>query len=421
MTIKEKLMQDYLILAYKLGKFPTQKETQTFGISVGSIKYHYGKLSNLQKIVIEKNPHLNYLSTPAKLYATEVESFRFNLEKTIIKKENKLLLQDVNTLEYIASFSEKVFSGKIESLAPKPSKQVLPKTHTLVLSDLHIGADLKADETGSDEFGRLEESRRLAQIIKSAVQYKQDTRKQTHLEVLLLGDIIENQLHDPRTGAVLSEQACRAIHLLGQAIGYLSNHYPSLSVRCSPGNHGRLTSRHPGRAIHQKFDSLETIIYYALKAACSKIKNCNFFIPKTPLSSYEVYGKKIGITHGDTVFRPGNPGSGINVKALEQQVNRLNAALPDRQEYSAIIYGHTHTPHLVHLLNGCMIVGNGSLPPPDHYAVSMGIMETANGQWIIESTPQDVISDMKLLKSGKQYDLDESLDQVIKPWISYED
>lgn len=418
---KNNLVEQYFELSLKLGKLPSIRECNKFGISKSAIEYHYEKFTLFQNFVLEKHPELKKLQVPAIVKVHDVDSYRLQLEKKKINKSNISLIENVSTLEYIEQFAERVFSGKILSNNKSKPKESYKRTHNLILSDLHIGSDLKGDETGTQNFGLIEESRRLAAVIKEAGEYKEQYRKDTNLEILLLGDIIENQLHDPRTGAVISEQTCRAIHLLSQGIAYLANKYPSVNVRCSPGNHGRLTSRHPGRAIHQKFDSLEMIIYYSLKSACSNLKNVKFYIPKTPFAHYEVYGHKIGYTHGDTVVNPGNPGTALNVKSIENQVNRLNSCLPDRSEYSAIIYGHTHTAHLVYLNNGTILIGNGSLPPPDHFAVSIGIMESSNGQWIFESVPNHPVGDLRLIKCGKEYDKDVELDKIISPWKSFEE
>ena len=197
---------------------------------------------------------------------------------------------------------------------------------------------------------------------------------------MLLGDIIQNQLHDPRDGAPSAEQCGRAIHLLTQAIGQFSASFPSVEVFCNTGNHGRNTGRHHGRAVNQKWDSLETIVYYAIREACKNLKNVKFTIPKTPYVVYEVFGKKIFATHGDSVLNVGYPGKAINTGRLETQVNRFNASLSDKDEYSVLVVGHVHTASITHLSNGAVTITNGALVPVDEYAVSIGLMETTSGQ-----------------------------------------
>src|SRR6185437_8474730 len=108
---------------------------------------------------------------------------------------------------------------------------------------------------------------------------------------------------------------------------------------------------HKERAVHQKWDSIETIVYYSVKQACSNLKNVTFNIPKMQIGSYEVFGKRIAYTHGDTIVTVGNPGTHLNIKELENNINKINAAMKDTQEYAAVIYGHTHVGHIVYLSN----------------------------------------------------------------------
>lgn len=419
-SIKEQLIDKYEELTYKLGKFPSRREAHRLGLTKDTIDYHFDKHSEFVKAVLDKYPSLERFQTAPKLQSEDVLTHRLGIEGKITKKKNGKLVADFSTLDYIASFAENVFKGKVKPSNNKTLTKPIKRIHTLVLSDLHIGADISSEETGSLEFGIKEESRRLATIIRAAAKYKPQYRKHTKLKLALLGDIIENNMHDARTGATIAEQTCRAIHILIQAIAYLANEYGAIEVECATGNHDRNPHRHAQRAIHEKWDSIATIIYYALKSSCSALKNVSFNIPKTPLASYEVFGKRIGYTHGDTVLNTGNPGSAVNVKSLTEQVNKLNSALPDKDEYSAILYGHTHTGHAVFLNNGAVLLGNGALPPPDSFAVSIGIMESHNnGQWMFESTEKYPVGDLRFLRVGTDYENDDSLDKVIKPWKSF--
>lgn len=419
MKEKEKLLEEYKRLAVKLGKLPAAREVRKFITSERQVENHFGKFSNLKAEALDKYPDLKDLLIPAELKAVDLEIYRLNLEASKRNTKNKKLVGDVHTLDYIAKFAESVFKGRIKLDSKPPKKTEIQRVHTLMLSDLHFGAELNGDETGTSDFKSLEESRRFAAVIKEAGSYKEQHRKNTRLVVALLGDVIENAMHDPRTGVTIAEQVCRAIHYLSQGIAYLAAKYPEVTVECASGNHDRNTSRHKTRAVHQKFDSLGTIVYYALKTALQDVPNVKFNIPKSPLAYYEVFGRKIAYTHGDTVIKPGNPYKSINVGSLDNQINKINAALPDNQEYAAILYGHTHIAHTVHLSNGTVLIGNGGLPPSDHFGVSLGSYETNNGQWIFESVPGYPVGDMRLIKVDRDTDKNTDLDKVIKPWSTF--
>lgn len=413
---KESILKSYLRLARKLGKLPSAREVQKFLCSERQVSNNFESFTNLKKTALQEYPELQDLEVPTKLVETDLEIYRLKLEKNKVKKSNQKLIQDVSTFDYIARFSEAIFAGRVKATPPK-KKGPLSRTHTLMLSDLHIGSDISGEETGTGiSFGRVEEARRLAAVIRQAIDYKPQYRSQSRLVVALLGDIIENNMHDARTGDVLSMQICRAIHLLVQAIAKLASVYPEVVVECATGNHDRNTSRHHGRAVHGKYDSHSTVIYYAIKEALRGVKNVKVNIPKSPMSSYDVYGMRIGYTHSDTVLKTGGIYSTVNVKGLEAQINKLNAGLTDDQEYAAMLYGHTHVAHNIFLSNGCVLIGNGALPPPDDFAVSIGAVESNNGQWIFESVEGYAVGDMRLIRCGNQYDKDETLDTIIMPF-----
>jgi hypothetical protein len=322
--------------------------------------------------------------------------------------------------ENIEKFASRVFKGRIQpfAISKLTSGKKTGRVVNAVLSDLHFGADLRREETGT-AYGKHEEARRAAAVFQQIMEYKIEHRNETELELLILGDIIQGQLHDPRDGAELAEQICRAIHILSQGIAYLSSGYKKVRVRCATGNHGRNKARHEDRATHQKWDSHETVLYYSLSQACSALKNVEFFIPRTPFVTYEVFGQKVFATHGDTVINVGNPGAQIRVRSIEHQVNRINASLADTDEYSVFVLGHVHTGTITHLSNGSTVITNGALIPQDSFAVSIGLLETKCGQWMWESVPGFPVGDSRFIKVGREHDSNEKLDKIIQPWKSF--
>lgn len=308
--------------------------------------------------------------------------------------------------------------SKVQIKPYKPTKKrKINRKVNLVLSDLHFGSDIDRAETGNSNYGRVEESRKFSKIIKETIEYKEQHRDETELNVLLLGDLIQGNLgHDPRDGAPLTEQICRAIYLLSRGIALLSNAYPKVTVYVNSGNHGRNIARHPNRAAQGKWDSYETIIGYALKEIGSNLKNVEFVIPKTPFVTYEVFGQKVFATHGDTVLTPGYPGKAVKTGLLENQINKINASLKDSDEYSVFVLGHVHVGSIVHLSNGATLLTNGALVPTDEYAVSIGLLESSAGQYIFESVEGYAVGDCRFIKVGPLEDNDKSLDKIIKPF-----
>jgi len=411
-----KLLADYIKLTRKLGKFPTVKDVVRYITSERQLYTHFEKFGDLKELALETHPELEDVIIPTKLAIDDIEVFRFKQEKGKVLKGNKDLITKVNTLEYLARFADNVFITQIKPYKSNTAKKTFSRAQTLVLSDLHFGADISASETGFLDYGLKEESRRFAYLIKQTIDYKPHYRKETELHVNLLGDIIQHKLHDAQDAAPVSEQICRAIHLLSQGIAQLGENFPKVTVQCATGNHGRDLNRHHQRASSGKWDSVETVIYYALKKILAQYKNITFNIPKTPFNVYEILGHKMFATHGDTVLKPGNPGKSLNIKSLEEQINRINASLKDVEEVQVVIVGHTHCSSVSNLNSGPTMITNGSLPPADAYAVSIGFLENRASQTLFETTAEHAVGDIRFIRVGSKQDKDASLDKIIKPY-----
>jgi hypothetical protein len=314
-----------------------------------------------------------------------------------------------------AVFKTKLASPKLKLTKTKGKTQ---RYLNLVLSDLHYGSNLDPREVGH-KYGPVEEARRTAHIVKQAALYKLDHRDETELLVHLLGDIIQGQLHDMRDGAPLAEQVAAAMRILIQALRFLAVQFPKgVTVYCTPGNHGRNTARHRERATNQKWDAIETMIYSALKEAAAFMPNVKVVLDYQPEYYWDAFGS-VGLgTHGDTVIQPGYPGKSINVEGISRQVDKINNArvMKGEKPLSLVIVGHVHVGSMTHLPGGTVAITNGCLIPPDAYAKSIGIFETANGQWLFESTPGHAVGDARFITVDHNVDADESLDAIVAPF-----
>jgi hypothetical protein len=326
--------------------------------------------------------------------------------------------RDTLFIQQVEEAAKSVFRNKITPTGWSLKKPDAPiaRALNLILSDLHFHA-MVDDREGPYNYGPIEEARRLAKVVLETAEYKTQYRKETELNVSIIGDIIQGQLHDDRDGAPLAAQVAASAHLLVQALAFLAAQFPKVKVRCVPGNHGRNTARHKDRATLQKWDAIETMLYTALKHGVAHIKNISIEIPKTPYLTYRVFDQRIFGTHGDTVLNPGNPGQAIKVNALEQQINRINASLPDADEYSVFFCGHVHVGSLVHLPNGSTLITNGCLIPSDAYGVSLGLFEVTCGQTLFESVKGYAAGDYRFIYVDAETDKDASLDKIISPYL----
>lgn len=357
---------------------------------------------------------------PPKPTAQGIERRQLEKHALINRKLAKEAISVEHILQRIEDISDKVFKGRITPVE-SPVKAVIDheRVLTIVLSDLHIGADIDGSETGGPSFGPVEEARRLAKVVQQVISYKPEYRECTRLRVVIAGDVIEGKLHDVQDGAELAEQICRAIHLLVQAIQQFAAHFHKVDVHCTPGNHDRDKARHHGRATSSKHDAPGTVIYYALKKALAAQKNVTFHIPKVPYCTWEDFGKKYVAAHGDGFLYPGNPGKSVQTQKLENDLNRINAALNDRDEYAVAIVGHVHTPLITQLANGVYMVINGALKPLDQYLLSLSMVETVSVQVMFEAVEGHPVGDQRFISLTSETDRDETLDALVQAWTGY--
>ena len=319
-----------------------------------------------------------------------------------------------NRIEEVVKTLPKINVKPYKAKPLKKGAKKDPRTVTVVLSDLHFGSDITEEEHGYS-WGKTEEARALASVVKNVCNYKLEYRDQTELVVNILGDIIENELHGSNSTDYLHLQTCRAMWLLSQAISRFAENFKSVRVNFAVGNHGRDTSIHHSRATDMKFNALETTIYYGVKLACSKLPNVSFFQPKTAWTAYKAQGHNFYATHGDTHLNPGNPGNKIDIRGIEGQINKINASLTDKDEYAVFMVGHVHHALATPMPNGTHLIVNGALVPPNGYAQTLNIMESQQIQVLFETTPQHAVGDLRFINvthSSK----DKELDKIVKPF-----
>jgi len=293
-----------------------------------------------------------------------------------------------------------------------PKAKFLERTQHLIISDTHWGSDLDSN-VGIRKYSIEEESRSLAKICVEAAEYKRQYRKETKLVVPILGDLLCGKLHDREYGAPLSQQMARAIHLMVEGLLFLCSQYPSVEAYGVGGNHDRITSRHPGRASTGKEDNYAVPLYFAVKKALAKIPNFKMNIPMSSNIVYEANGHHYYNTHGDTNFVIPNPNSSLNIRGIENSINKLNAH-QNGPRYKVVVVGHHHSGMILHLTNGVVLLVNPPLTPVDQYAVSINIDPDAPaGQWLFESVDGHAVGDSRFLKVSEKDRQDPSLDKVI--------
>lgn len=287
---------------------------------------------------------------------------------------------------------------------------------SVIISDTHFQTLIDPRECPI-EYGSIQESRRLGKVAVQVADYKRHYRHETKLRVKLLGDLFQNQLHDLREGAPLAMQFAATVHYLVQLIMFWAKEYQEVEVFCASGNHGRNKQRHDQRATQQKWDSIETMVYVAVKnaLAAAKLTNVTVTIPMTPYVIEELFDKKAFWTHGDTVLKPGYPGNSINVQSLYQQICRWNSARRINGPFHMFGVGHVHFGSITNMPGEIVMLTNGCLVPPDPFAVSIGAPDVTCGQYMFESVRGHICGDQRFINVDDADD-EPAYNKVITPF-----
>ncbi len=310
--------------------------------------------------------------------------------------------------------ADEYLRDKIEptGYALKPHRKELKRTVCLLLSDLHLGAELSSLDEPMP-YGAVQESRRLEFVLRQALDYKPQYRDQSTLLLILGGDMIDGLLlHDLRDGAPLTEQKVIFWRYMRAFLSYCSQQYPRVQVVCQPGNHGRDKVRHPGRATSRKWDGHEWELYYGLQCMCEGLKNVSFDIPFRAVSIVDLYGSKLLVTHGDTEVRLGDPDTKSTQNA--QVLDQVNASRVYGVSFDAACFGHFHKPR--YKPGHPDVIFNGALVPPNGYARTQGYIGEQCGQFLWESVSGFPMGDIRFARVGIEQDNDERLGELIKPF-----
>ena len=297
-----------------------------------------------------------------------------------------------------------------------------PRTVNTIWSDHHLGTNITSAEVGGKNiFDWNISARRLGFLCDQLISYKIEKRHlHQELVIYLNGDNIGGVIHNQEGMAhdLAIHQLNGSLYYYAQAIHYLMQYFPKVRVICQPGNHGRWM--HKGskdRALVQKYDSFENSTFYALSLLFKKEPKVSFQIDVAPFSTVMVQGNKVYMTHGDTVFNPGNPGKVVNMDDLDRQINRINAdeLAHGREAYKLIVLGHVHHPLYTQVTSGVGVAINGSLLGLDPFALSIGIQRSNAVQVVFESTKQHVQGDVRFLHSNEA-DTNAKYEGIITPY-----
>lgn len=328
-------------------------------------------------------------------------------------------------------FTDRVSEAIKDALKQNPIQISAPRKVQLVkkgkqerwnvcaISDTHFGINIDSDEVEGNDYNWTIAARRLSKVIKTLAEYKIHHRDECLGVVLNIGgDIISNHLRPDDYGIdLLSYQIIGAARYIISSIDYLLNYYPKVKVVTTPGNHDRIINHTKGkdRALKQKYDSYNTIMFEAVQQAFRNNSNVEFNIPKTPYATYKLFKWNYLLTHGDTYISSGSPSKSINMSNIISQIDSINASRNAEDRYHVVIMGHVHVAVQMLLNNDVDLIINPSLSGTDPFAQSIGISRTRCGQTIWEVTSEYSTGDKRVVICSDA-DNDSHYDSIIKPY-----
>lgn len=242
----------------------TEWELRRVGGLKGVINSYYPfEDKDLGEVTRLKNKD-SYISKLEKQFGSW-EDFKTNLTEALTKqlsnmKLESILLDKKTTEKYLR-----------EHIVPSPSGDKEPRSIVSVWSDQHFGSNVsKAELGGLNEFNWGIGARRLGMLCEQIASYKVERRNlHKELVIMMAGDNIGGIIHNQEGPDydLITHQVNGTLFYYIQALTYLKNFFPSIRVLCQPGNHGRMQHKaDKGRALSQKYDSFENIMFYALSS-----------------------------------------------------------------------------------------------------------------------------------------------------------
>lgn len=309
-----------------------------------------------------------------------------------------------------------------DHIVPSPSGDKDKRSIVSVWSDQHFGTNVSKEELGGlNEFNWVIGARRLGMLCEQIASYKVERRNlHEQLVIMLAGDNIGGIIHNQEGPDydLITHQVNGTLSYYIQAIEYLKDFFPSVRVLCQPGNHGRMMhKRSQDRALSQKYDSFENIMFYSLSSVFAKEPRVTIETSKAPFIDTIIEGHRIWMSHGDTVFAVGNVGRNIKLEKIEGQIHRRNAEALGKGEkpFELFVSGHVHHPVITQVGPGVRVVINGCLIGTDSFAQSVGIFSSTPTQVIWETTKKHVMGDSRQIFVAEA-DNNKRYEDIIKPF-----
>jgi len=249
----------------------------------------------------------------------------------------------------------------------------------LILSDLHIGHDHSADETGGMSAYNMDIYQARLDNLKLAVADIYELHNQLYelptLHIFCLGDIVDG-MNDVGAWSPtyimtpIMDQVMAGVESLSEAIRYWLTIFGEVKFYGIRGNHGRVAKS----GVEKDYCNWDVIIYEFLRAKFENNPRITFDVPKCWWSLQEIRNHNFFLTHGDDVKSKGVP-----ILGLLELERKMTASL--RKPIDFMLAGHFHNASEFTTHNGRLLM-NGSFVGADVYSLKNALPGTRAEQKI---------------------------------------
>lgn len=242
----------------------------------------------------------------------------------------------------------------------------------LFLSDIHFDEVVKPEQIGhTNVFNRDVATKRLQFTFLTAVRLLKRVIAAPKYEGIVLalgGDLLSGNIHEElaeTNEAAVNQSLFALLDVLVTGINLLADEFGKVFVPCVVGNHGRY-HRKP-RMKNRVYDNFEWLIYQFLVRHFRGDPRVSFFIPDGPDAYFNVYGKRICLTHGDQ-FQGGTGIAGIFSPLMLGMARKQRRQQAMQQPFDLMMMGHWHQ-----LLMMETLIVNGSVKGYDEFAYTLNL------------------------------------------------
>jgi len=341
---------------------------------------------------------------------------------TLQRKYNELLrlsdLQD-RILE--------ILRQRVEAFQPVQAPQLQqPRLSTseavaiLLLSDLHVGEVVSADETmGLAEYDFeifMKRLQLLSDEIYRVLLERMHGYSFTELVIFFLGDIVAGTIHEELVETSqfsVVEQVLYGAYVLAQFLREQAGRFQQVQVFAVSGNHGRLTRE---KRFKRRFADWDRVAYEVIALLLKGQSNLSFKFSNAPFLLVEIYGSKFLIEHGDGIRRwMGFPWYGVERERIRKRelLENIasyadNGALENtwRQRarsvgsFQYMCLGHFHQAGQIDTPSGEVFI-NGSFIGGSEYSIGKFGLAMRPTQLLLGASQHGVISFRFLLRLDK--------------------